>query len=108
MADHDGQVLLLGVGHESNTSLHVAEVGGAWGARNVVEATAPAMVGGRREWVRWQDVAYDEDDFAAIGAAFAAETGLERVGPVGHGEGRLMPQRDLVRFARAWIDANRA
>ena len=46
VSGHDGQVLLLGVGHESNTSLHVAEVGGAWGDRNVVEASAPALVDG--------------------------------------------------------------
>jgi aminoglycoside 3-N-acetyltransferase len=108
VAGHAGQVLLLGVGHESNTSLHVAEVGGAWGGRNVVEATAPALVDGERRWVQWRDVAYDEDDFAVIGAAFAADTGLERVGPAGHGEARLMPQRELVQFARAWIDAHRS
>jgi aminoglycoside 3-N-acetyltransferase len=107
VADHDGQVLLLGVGHESNTSLHVGEVGGEWGGRHVVEATAPTIVDGRRRWVRWRDVGYDEDDFPAIGAAFAAATGLERVGPAGRGEARLMPQRELVAFARAWIDAHR-
>jgi aminoglycoside 3-N-acetyltransferase len=108
VADHDGQVLLLGVGHGSNTSLHVAEVGGEWGSRNVVEGAGPAIVAGRREWVTWQDVAYDEDDFETIGAAFAAETGLERVGPVGRGASRLMPQRELIQFARGWIDAHRS
>ena len=107
VADHGGQVLLLGVGHGSNTSLHVAEVGGAWGSRNVVEGTAPAIVAGNREWITWRDVAYDEDDFEAIGAAFAAETGLERVGVVGRGEARLMPQRELVAFARRWIGTHR-
>ncbi len=106
VGDHGGQVLLLGVGHGSNTSLHVAEVASAWGGRHVVEGTAPA--GDRCEWVTWQDVAYDEDDFPAIGAAFADQTGLERIGAVGQGEARLMPQRELVQFARAWIDTNRA
>ncbi len=100
-------MLLLGVGHESNTSLHVAEVGGAWGGRNVVEA---AGAGARRRRAALGAMAgrgLRRDDFPAIGAAFAAETGLERVGPAGHGEARLMPQRELVAFARAWIDANR-
>ena len=107
VADHDGQVLLLGVGHGSNTSLHVAEVGGEWGSRNVVEGDG---AGHRRREPRvdhWRDVAYDEADFEAIGAAFAAETGLERVGVVGRGEARLMPQRELVAFARRWIGTHR-
>ena len=107
VGDHGGHVLLLGVGHGSNTSLHVAEVGGRWGAAHVVEGGAPAIVAGGRRWVTWQDVEYDEGDFEAIGAAFAAATGLERVGPAGHGEARLMPQRELVAFARQWIDSHR-
>ena len=72
------------------------------GARNVVEGTAPALVDGTpASGSRGRNVAYDEGDFEAIGAAFAAETGLERVGPVGRGEARLMPQRELVRSRAA-------
>ncbi len=61
------------------------------------------MVDGRRQWVSWRDPDYGETDFPAIGAAFADATGLERVGPVGAGRARLLPQRPLVEFAAAWI-----
>ncbi|MBX7251288.1 MAG: AAC(3) family N-acetyltransferase, partial [Candidatus Promineofilum sp.] len=43
----------------------------------------------------------------AIGAAFEAATGLARVGPVGAGEARLLPQRALVDFAVGWMEARR-
>jgi aminoglycoside 3-N-acetyltransferase len=107
VGDHDGEVLLLGVGHDANTSLHVAEARSAWGRRNVVENSAPMLVDGAQRWVSWREVAYDEDDFPAIGAAFADDTGLERVGAVGIGEARLLPQRQLVEFAAGWIDRHR-
>ena len=39
--------------------------------------------------------------------AFERETGLARVGPVGRGEGRLLPQRALVDFAVGWMEERR-
>jgi aminoglycoside 3-N-acetyltransferase len=50
---------------------------------------------------------WTDDDFADIGVAFAAATGLERVANVGAGEARLMPIRALVDFGVQWMEANR-
>lgn len=101
----DGDVLLLGVGHDSNTSLHLAEYRQPYPPRQP-EGSAVLTPGGGRAWVTWEDVATDEDDFARLGAAFD-ETGNARVGKVGDATCRLMRQRDLVDFAVEWLATNR-
>jgi aminoglycoside 3-N-acetyltransferase len=102
--DLDGDVLLLGVGHGSNSSLHLAEHRVPDPPRES-SAAAVATPAGRR-WVTWEDVVADQDDFEALGAAFDA-TGGTRAGPVGEGEGRLMRQRELVAFAAGWLAEHR-
>lgn len=104
--DHDELVLLLGVDHGNDTSLHLAEHRADWdGKRNVIES-APMLVDGRRERVSYSDLDRDDTDFSRIGDDFAA-TGGERSGPVGAGTGRLVRQREIVDFAVDWITAHR-
>lgn len=105
--DLDGWVLLLGVGHANNTSLHLAEHRARFPGRRKIDQGAPVLVDGRREWVRFADLDLDDGDFPDIGAAFEREMGLTRVGRVGAGEARLMPQRPLVDFAVAWMERHR-
>lgn len=105
--DLDGWVLLLGVGHGNNTSLHLAEYRAAYPARRELFNGAPVMVNGRREWVTLRELDYDDSDFPAIGEAFERETVAARIGQVGQGTARLMPQRALVDFAVRWMEANR-
>jgi aminoglycoside 3-N-acetyltransferase len=97
--DKDGLVLLLGVGHESNTSLHLAEYRCPTTARHVKLCRAPVRVDGERHWAAFQDVDIDASDFPAIGGRFAAETGLVTTGRVAQAPALLMPQRALVDFA---------
>jgi aminoglycoside 3-N-acetyltransferase len=95
--DLDGYVLLLGVGHANNTSLHLAEHRASWpGRREYVEGAA-LLVDGTREWVAFPDLLTSDEDFPRVGAAFE-ETGQVTVAPVGAGEARLMRQRALVDF----------
>ncbi len=102
----DGQILLLGVTHANNTSLHLAEYRSAQTGAAEVTQSSPVIVGGRRQWVSYSDLDDDDADFAEIGEAFAA-TGAERAGPVGAGTGRLMRSQDLVTFATSWMRTNR-
>jgi aminoglycoside 3-N-acetyltransferase len=95
--DLDGYVLLLGVGHGNNTSLHLAEHRAAWPAKRDYEEGASLLVDGKREWVTFPDLLTSDEDFPAIGAAFE-ETGAVTVTKVGAGEARLMRQRALVDF----------
>jgi len=96
-----GKVLLLGCGHDSNTSLHLAE----WRQGNPPRRETGASIrqsSGLGRWVTWTDVHEDEEDFDVIGAQFDA-TGSVQTGRVGKSPARLMPQRELVDFGTAWI-----
>ena len=101
----DGDVLLLGAGHGSNSSLHLAEHRVPDPPRERVAAAVMTPEG--RRWVEWEDVVADEEDFGALGAAFDA-TGAVAIGPVGRAEARLMRQRELVAFGVGWMVEHRA
>ena len=101
----DGHILLLGVDHGNNTSLHVAERRS--GLMGPSPDGAPILIDGQRQWVQLDHIEDDEDDFAEIGEAFAA-TGAEKRGVVGAGTARLMRARDIVDFGVDWMLANRA
>jgi aminoglycoside 3-N-acetyltransferase len=102
----DALVLLIGVDHDANTSLHLAEHRAEIpGAPVQVEGVA-MTVDGERRWVQYQDLAHDTDDFVALGVDFAA-TGGERRGRVGQADTRLCRQRALVDFAVPWLRAHR-
>lgn len=105
--DLDSRVLLLGVGHGNNTSLHLAEYRAVYPTRREMRCGAPVSIHGRREWVTYQDLDFNDEDFPVIGEAFERETQLARVGRVGQGTARLMPQRALVDFGVTWMEKNR-
>jgi aminoglycoside 3-N-acetyltransferase len=101
----DGKVLLLGCGHDSNTSLHLAE----WRQPAPPRGEHGACIrrpDGTSQWLTWTDVLEEEGDFERLGADFEAEVGLS-LGPVGGATARLAPQRALVDFATAWIATHR-
>lgn len=100
----DGHVLLLGVDHGNNTSLHLSEVRS--GLPELVSDGAPVTIDGKRQWVEVMHVDDDDDDFTEIGEAFSA-TGKETQGAVGIGVGRLCRARDVVDFGTEWMLANR-
>ncbi|WP_135820291.1 aminoglycoside N(3)-acetyltransferase [Halostella litorea] len=103
--ERDGRVLLLGTGHDANTSLHLAE---HRSDHDKVETTGggPVLVDGQRRWVEYDDVETHTDDFPAVGEAFAAAGG-GTTGPVGEGTATLCSQRALVDFAADWFAENR-
>jgi len=105
--DADGWVLLLGVTHASNTSLHLAEYRAAWPGKRTVRPSAPMMVDGNKRWIDWDDIEIDDHDFATIGDRFAHQSGLQREGLVGQATAMLLPQRPLVDFAVTWMAEHR-
>lgn len=92
----DGQVLLLGVGHDGNTMLHLAELLG--GAPYRVPHHYTVLQDGRP--VR---IDYGENDHCCQGFAlmdpWLREKGLQSEGPVGYAHTRLVRARELVRIA---------
>ena len=89
----DGQVLLLGVNHDSNTTVHLAET--------IAEVPYGIV---KSALTRVGDVIvrteYTETDHCCRGFLavdqWLDERGLQRRGTVGHAEARLMRSRDVV------------
>lgn len=104
--ERDGDVLLVGVGHEVNTSLHLGEHRGDF-PKTQVSHTAPVLEDGKRTVVEYEDVATSTEDFPDVGAAFEAEFGITE-GMVGAASAKLLPQRPLVDFAVDFFEANRS
>jgi aminoglycoside 3-N-acetyltransferase len=92
--------LRVGVDHDRNTSLHLAEYRA--GIRRERDCGAPVLVDGRRVWHSYRDIDLDDDDFVAIGRAFE-EGARVRLGQVGAAQARLFSQRDVVDFAASFL-----
>lgn len=103
--DLDGWILLLGVGHGNNTSLHLSEHR-APGLVPFIQG-APVLRAGERVWVQIDDLETDADQFPDLGATFDA-TGATVTGRVGSAECRLMRQRAAVDFGVQWLAARRS
>lgn len=99
-------VLLLGVGHSNNTSLHLAESRASWPGKATEAQGSAVTVDGRRVWSEYHDLSFDTDDFDAVGTAFEA-TGAVHLGTVGQAHARLMPMAALVGFATDWFSRHR-
>lgn len=105
--DLDGRVLLLGVDHSRNSSLHLAEYRADFPGKREVQSGAPVLVEGERQWVTFPDIDLNADDFARLGRDFTAESGLVWQGRVAYAAAALMPQRALVDYAVHWLARNR-
>ncbi|MGE3166566.1 MAG: aminoglycoside N(3)-acetyltransferase [Planctomycetota bacterium] len=105
--DLHAKVLLLGVGHDRNTSLHLAERRAFGDAQVEVENGAPVLAGRDRIWIVYREPVLDSDDFVALGADLERRTEAVTVGRVGSAETRLMDQRTLVDFAVTWFQSHR-
>jgi aminoglycoside 3-N-acetyltransferase len=100
-------VLLLGVGHGNNTSLHLAERRAFGDRQDLTQTGSPVMRDGERRWVAYTEPLPLTEDFEALGAAFEAVSGNVIRGRVGAGVGRLMDQRALVDFGARWLVRHR-
>lgn len=98
----DGYVLLIGVGYDKNTSLHLADVRAEYPGKHLATEHSAVMVNGKREWVEYQTLYVDGEDFEEIGAAFEQRNKVMRV-PLGNSSICLMRQREIVDFAVEWI-----
>lgn len=102
----DAKVLLLGVGYDKNTSIHLADVRAEYpGKHDCIEHSA-VLEDGVRVWKAYQTLFVDGEDFEDIGRAFE-KRGLANRGNVGNADSRLMKQRHLVDFSVSWIENNR-
>lgn len=103
----DASVLLLGVDHDRNTSLHLSEIRGLGDTLRTINDGAPILKDGRREWVEFESHEFDESDFVALGKAFVESTGKVQTGSVGMAQCQLMSQRAIVDFGIQWLESHR-
>ncbi len=108
--DLDSFVLLLGVGHARNTSLHLAEYRATIPTKHIVHESAPISSSGSRRWTTFENIELDSSDFERTGEDFLrsdAGNGVRR-GTVGLVACQLMPQRAVVDFTVEWLEEHRA
>lgn len=99
----DGQVLLLGVGQDADTTVHLAEnVAGVSYRR---PATATVLIDGRPTRYHYREVDHCCENFALMDA-WLESRGLQRRGTVGHAEARLARSTDIVDVALAHLKEN--
>lgn len=102
----DGHVLLLGVDHGNNTSLHLAEFRAEYPGKRNIRTGSAMLVDGRRQWVAYETLDSDDSDFREIGAAFDSEHNIT-VQRINSAEVRFFRQRLVVDFAVKWMEQHR-
>ena len=107
--DLQGFVLLLGVNHSSNTSIHLAEYRADFPSKRLVQEGAPISQAGSRTWTTFEDIDVDDSDFDHLGEdLLRSDAGkVVRCGKVGIAGCQLMPQPAVVDFAVDWLEKNR-
>lgn len=102
----DGYVLQIGVGYDKNTSLHLADVRANYPGKHLSTESSAILVDGKREWVSYDTLYVDGEDFAELGEAFECQCNVRKT-MLGNGTLRLMRQRELVDFAVKWMEQYR-
>ena len=103
----EGKVLLLGVGHNSNTSLHYAEVIVNDPKHPREKSGISIFVEGEAVRKEWIEMDYRSDDFPEIGKAYEKSIDYQPH-KIGQAESRLFQMREMVDFAASWMKSNRS
>ncbi|WP_046174862.1 aminoglycoside N(3)-acetyltransferase [Domibacillus indicus] len=102
----NGYVLLIGVGYDKNTSLHLAETIAKFPGKKVVHESSAIMKKGTRMWVTYETQAVDDGDFVRLGDEYDKEMNI-KIHKIGNAEVRFLAQRSLVDWATVWMEKNR-
>ena len=96
----DGQVLLLGAGQDSSTTIHVAE--SLAGVRYRLPKYLTILKDGRQARYHYAETDHCCENFALVDQWLEAKQ-RQRRGPVGHAEARLARSRDIIEVATAQL-----
>lgn len=102
----DAKVLLIGVGYDKCTGLHLADYMAAYPGKHNISEGCAMMVEGKREWVKFETLFVDGEDFIQIGADFEKEHNI-KTALMGDAEIKVISLRNLVDYAVLWIEQNR-
>ena len=99
----DGQILMLGVGHDANTTIHLAEA--LAGVRYRRQKSVTIIQAGQPTRYCYSEIDHCCDNFNLVDQWLDAESGQRR-GRVGNGEARLARSRNVVATVGAQLRAN--
>ena len=86
--------------------MHLADVRANYPSKHMEQNSSAMMVDGKREWVTYETLYVDGEDFEDIGKEFVKTDKVKSV-LLGNGEIQFMKQRDIVDFSVDWIEKNR-
>lgn len=102
----NGKILLVGVSHENNSSLHLAEYRSDYPGKQYKLNGSAMLIDNERNWVQWKELDLNIDDFEQLGKDF--ETKIDyNPSKVGLADTQLLSQRGIVDFAIEWFEKNR-
>jgi aminoglycoside 3-N-acetyltransferase len=102
MIDTDVKILMIGVGYDSCTALHLAEYL-APGLTHSPQGAA-IMEDSKRIWATYNMADVDSDVFPQLGEAFEKEhPGNFTVGKLGQADCKVVPMKSLVDFGTRWM-----
>jgi aminoglycoside N3'-acetyltransferase len=99
----DGQILMLGVGHDANTTIHLAEA--LAGVRYRREKFLTIIQSGQPTRYAYREIDHCCERFSLVDEWLETER-TQRRGRVGHGEGRLVSSRHVVATVTARLRAD--
>jgi aminoglycoside 3-N-acetyltransferase len=99
----DGRILLLGAGHDANTTIHLAEA--MAGVRYRRKKSLTILRDGTPVRFRYEEIDHCCDNFNLVDGWLDAEA-KQRRGRVGRAEARLMKARDVVAVVVARLKAD--
>ena len=102
----NGQILLVGVSHENNSSIHLAEYRSDFPGKKYYKAGSAMLINNQRKWVEWEELDVDSDDFEQLGADFESTIDY-KPGKIGIAVTRLISLRAIVDFGVEWLKKNR-
>ncbi len=98
----EGKILLIGVGHDSNTSLHLAEYRAEHELKIKILGSS-ILKDGKNVWKKYQDIEFNDDLFPAIGKEYESEYEYSKA-KVGMAEAKLFEQKEMIDFAVNWLE----
>ena len=99
----DGQVLLLGVDHDANTTVHLAE--NMAGVRYRRPKYVTVLQDGAPTRFDYVEIDHCCENFGLVGD-WLTEMGLQHIGTVGNAQARLIRSRDIVQIVTDKLSQN--
>lgn len=97
----NAKILLIGVGYDNCTSLHMAET--LYPETPKMKIGAAVRVHGKRRWETWEEIEFDSDRFPEIGRDYERDGGETVTGKLGAADCKLLRIKPLVDYGVKWL-----